>query len=311
LFFEGSEKKAEVIVDLGEKSLRELDDSFWSELVSKCEASILSKVSNEHVDAYLLSESSLFVFDDRFTILTCGQTTLINSILFFEEKYSKKVIEQIIFQRKNEYFSHLQPSHFIDDVKRLSSLFKGTALRFGHMDTHHNYLFHLEKEYMPKNEDVTYELLMYQISKQASLKLTNPEITKSDIRDMLCLDEIIPGFDIDDHLFEPFGYSLNAIKGSDYITIHVTPQEDSSYVSFESSLNLIEIAPKILKSLSPQSFDLMSFDPINYNSSYDMIGPEYRNRTIVKEKLDCGYHVEFASFYLCKNETMNAYKLEI
>ena len=98
MFFEGSEKKAEVIVDLGEKSLRSIDESFWSQLVSKCEATILSKISNESCDAYLLSESSLFVFDDRFTILTCGQTVLINSILFFIEGHDRDCISQIIFQ---------------------------------------------------------------------------------------------------------------------------------------------------------------------------------------------------------------------
>jgi len=37
----------------------------------------------------------------------------------------------------------------------------------------------------------------------------------------------------DDYIFTPYGYSLNAYKGSGYITIHVTPQSGCSYVSIE------------------------------------------------------------------------------
>ncbi|WP_127717466.1 adenosylmethionine decarboxylase [Halobacteriovorax sp. HLS] len=311
MFFEGSEKKAEVIVNLDGKSLRELDDAFWSELVAKCEATILSKISNESVDAYLLSESSLFVFDDRFTILTCGQTILINSILFFTEKFSKDSVEQIIFQRKNEYFSHLQKTHFLDDVKKLQELFSGTALRFGHMDAHHNYLFHLDKCYTPKSNDLTYELLIYHISPQASQNLTKSDLNAQQIRELLCLDQLIPEFKIDDYVFTPFGYSLNAIKGDDYLTIHVTPQEDSSYVSFESSLNLVEFAPIILEALTPQSFDLMTFNPNGFETNLDNIPKDYTNRSIVRERIPCGYHVEFAHFYSKERENYSAYKLEI
>ena len=40
-----------------------------------------------------------------------------------------------------------------------------------------------------------------------------------------------------DVLFEPCGYSLNAMKGDTYYTMHVTPEEDFSYASFETNLD--------------------------------------------------------------------------
>ena len=42
------------------------------------------------------------------------------------------------------------------------------------------------------------------------------------------LDAIFPGFQINDYLFQPCGYSLNAIRGSENYTIHVTPEEVGS-----------------------------------------------------------------------------------
>jgi len=312
LFFEGSEKKAEVIVNLEGKSLREIDQDFWSKLVAKCEATILSKISNEKCDAYLLSESSLFVFDDRFTILTCGQTILINSILYFLENHDRDSIAQIIFQRKNEYFSHLQKTHFLDDVKKIQEFFEGSSLRFGHMDAHHNYLFHLDKEYKPQSDDKTYELLVYHIASDVSKNLTSGKLNAKEIRELLKLDQIIPGFEIDDFVFQPFGYSLNAIdKDGEYLTIHVTPQEESSYVSFESSINLVEKAPIILETLRPHAFDLMTFNPQGYENSFESIPAIYQNQTLVRESISCGYNVEFAHFSKNEREVFAAYKMEI
>lgn len=312
MFFEGSEKKAEVIVDLKGKSLRDINDDFWVQLVAKCEATILSKISNDKCDAYLLSESSLFVFDDRFTILTCGQTILINSILYFLENHDRDCIAQVIFQRKNEYFSHLQKTHFLDDVKKIQQMFRGVSLRFGHMDAHHNYLFHLEKEYQPHRNDKTYELLVYHIASDVSKELTSGKLNSSEIRELLKLDLLIPHFEIDDFVFEPFGYSLNAINDNgEYLTIHVTPQEESSYVSFESSINLVEKAPIILETLRPHAFDIMTFNPEGFNNKFNNIPDIYQNQTLVREKISCGYNVEFAHFSKNEREVFKAYRMEI
>ncbi|WP_448567309.1 adenosylmethionine decarboxylase [Thalassotalea ganghwensis] len=298
MFFEGAEKKAEIQVNPHEISLlNDVDDNFWHNLVKHCHAQILSSITNESCKAFLLSESSLFVWDDRFLILTCGETQLINSVEFFINTYSQRVLKQVTYQRKNEYFSHAQPSCFGDDIKKLSTMITGEAYRFGELDGHHNFLFHYEYDFKANPNDKTYEFLAYQISNEASKVLTTPGISAPTIREFLQLDLLLPNFEIDDFVFTPFGYSLNALRNDDYFTIHVTPQADSSYVSFESSINLIELAPKIIEILAPLSFDLLSFNETSFKENItDFYQLGYVSKSLVDKTLSNGYYVNFANF---------------
>jgi len=51
------------------------------------------------------------------------------------------------------------------------------------------------------------------------------------------ISDILPGSDIDAHMFDPCGYSMNGLKDEAYSTIHITPQDQCSYVSYETSYN--------------------------------------------------------------------------
>ena len=300
MFFEGSEKKVEVLVHPEKLSLlNDVSDDFWALLVQRCNAQILSSIRNDSCKAFLLSESSLFVWDDRFLILTCGVTDLVNSAEFFIQEIGLDVIKHLTYQRKNEYFAHVQPTCFGDDIKLLSQYLPGKALRFGELDSHHTYMFHQTNDFKAEANDVTYELLAYQISENASSELTVPGLNVEDIRDFLKLDIILPNFILDDFVFDPYGYSVNAILGNDYLTIHVTPQADSSYVSFESSLDLIELAPTILKVLQPASFDLLTYNELDFaKKTQEFIPASYVSKSLVKDTLSNGYFVCFANYIL-------------
>ncbi|MFT5162112.1 MAG: S-adenosylmethionine decarboxylase [Alteromonadaceae bacterium] len=298
MFFEGSEKKAEIIIDSQQLSLLDdFSDDFWTTLVKHCDAVILSHISNSQCKAFLLSESSLFIWNDRLLILTCGTTRLVNAIEYFLGQVEHKAILQLIYQRKNEYFSPTQPSHFVDDIKRLEQQLSGVAYRFGELDGHHNYLYHLDNDYQADADDITYELLAYQISEAASAQLSVSGLSTTDIRQVLQISQWLAGFTIDDHVFEPFGYSLNAIKDDKYVTIHVTPQATSSYVSFESNLDLLEEMPQILAILQPASFDLVSFNESQFASRINQLTPtNYSAKTLARSPLFNGFEVCFASY---------------
>lgn len=310
MFFEGSEKKVEIVFNKERISpLRSRPESFWSELVAKSQATILGKVSSDEVDAYLLSESSLFVWDDRITMLTCGRTTLVRAIFFLLEAIPKEDWEMLTFQRKNEYFGHFQSTNFLDDIEELGKHFDGSALRFGNMDEHHNFVYHLNRPYTPEPDDITTELLMYHIQGPAAESLRCGSQSIENIREILGLDRFFKDFKIHDFLFEPCGYSMNAVKGDKYATVHITPQEDTSYVSFETNVDIQKEMPEILSSyidvLKPNSFDLVSFNndnPLGVDQSYLLL-------TQVQGNLGCGYQVNFANYFKTHTGVMTPYQL--
>jgi S-adenosylmethionine decarboxylase len=302
-FFEGPEKKVELVVK-GHK-LRQLGPQFWHQVVESCGARILSTISNKHLDAYLLSESSLFVWDDYFLMITCGQTILVEAVLNFVDKIGYENISSLVFQRKNEYFGHLQKSHFHDDAKRLSQAFGGKAhaLQLGNLDLHHNFLFHLDRSFNPPAEDRTTELLMYHLASKATNYLSKSGLQAKETRDFLQLESLLPGWLIDDHAFSPVGYSVNAIKDDRYLTIHITPQEDSSYVSCETNLDTENewrhLLDHFLKILAPGSFDLITF---NHESMPNWEPNRYLCLYQAREQLRCGYSVQFSQHVELKDK---------
>ncbi|MDP2561520.1 adenosylmethionine decarboxylase [Psychrobium sp. 1_MG-2023] len=313
MFFEGSEKKVEILVHNEKLSLlNDVSDAFWAELVIRCNAKILSSIRNAECKAFLLSESSLFVWDNYFLILTCGETNLVNSVEYFIEQLGVDTIKHLTYQRKNEYYAHAQPSCFGDDVKRLTKYIPGKAMRFGAMDSHHNFIFHQDNDFKAATDDKTYEIFAYQICHDASNHLTRHGLAANDIREFLKLEQLIPDFQLDDFVFQPYGYSVNAIRGRQYLTIHVTPQADSSYISFESNVNLIDLLPIILDVLKPSSFDLLCYNETQFQTLTDKSVPQdYVSQSLVQQKLTNGFLVNFANYILPTQQFTQATVFEV
>lgn len=124
---------------------------------------ILSVIESEHVDAYLLSESSMFVFPHKLILKTCGTTTLLSGlprileIAALEAKFPHRVANQtmgtstaampyrVFYSRKNFLFpdrQHGPHRSWRDEVKSLDKLFLGgSAYMIGKMNGEHWYLY--------------------------------------------------------------------------------------------------------------------------------------------------------------------------
>jgi len=292
--FEGTEKKCEVILQDGAVDLRTLNRDFWTEMVDACGATILSSIHNEVCDAYLLSESSLFVWSDQFLLITCGQTKLVESILYFLERFDVQQVAQMLFQRKNELHSELQHSNFAQDVYRLQSRVDGVQVAFGDMSSHHTEMFYLEHGSTRSANNRTYELLMYGIDEESSAYFTRTSLTANDIRQRLRLTEYLAGWLMDDFVFDPCGYSMNAIKGDRYCTIHLTPQEGSSYVSVETNVSLDAIIAMSLAVFNPETFDVVLYQhDLEMDAMFENIGARYTMDQQQQKSLQCGYAMTF------------------
>jgi S-adenosylmethionine decarboxylase len=313
MIFEGSEKKLEVVVKPGTPSLREWPRETWERIVAAAKAQIISKISSNELDAYLLSESSLFVWDERFTIITCGTTTLGDAAIETFKKLTSAEIACVIYERKNEYFPQLQTSDFYDDVKKIHATIPGRAFRLGNADEHHLFMFHSERPYKPEKTDRTLEILMYDLQGAAKDIFNTDNATVAQIREATGVHQILKDYQVDDFAFDPIGYSLNAVKGQNYYTIHVTPQEESPYVSFET--NEVEagkahkVLAAVLEVFRPRSFDAVLFDCDGKEEKLDL--PSYQRRSEVHHKFECGYCIQYAHFSQSQTVHVNALEIEI
>lgn len=298
MFFEGSEKKIEIIFDPSVPSLREKPRNYWEKLVEASQAKILSEISNEKMTAYLLSESSLFVYDHYLVMITCGTTRLVSAVEEIMSTYKPNQILAFFYERKNELLPQAQRTDFFKDVDILKQWFEGEAMRFGREDEHHLYLFASKKDFTPAESDHTMEVLMHGIAPEVQEHFLNCKGCKIDeLRKKTGLDEIVNG-QIDDFVFDPMGYSLNAIDGNRYFTIHITPESNGSYISFETNAfnkeTQVEWAKKVLKVFKPMSFDLVLFNKGKIQR------PDFDGFILKRqyaEKLHTGYETQYFSYY--------------
>ena len=295
MFFEGSEKKVEILIDQGGPSLRH-DRSRWEKVVAKASAAILSSIKTDHFDAYLLSESSLFVYDNRIIMITCGGTTLADAIGAMFEFIDTNHISFLMYERKNEHRPSAQPSDFDEDVAYLSRFVPGEVHRFGEKDSNRVFLFHYNRpDFKPHKGDITLELLMHGLSDGISGVFNNKR-SRQEIYDLTGIDQILPGYKADDFVFDPLGYSTNAVLGSSYYTFHVTPQRNCSYASFETNHvfgdEMDATINRVLDIFKPESLAIMLFDVngrrINLPRHY-----QQDNRVAIQS---CGFQVQFVDY---------------
>ena len=298
-FFEGTEKKVELVVSGRAPDLRGLGQRRWREIVEAAQANVLSCLTTEHCDAYLLSESSLFVFERKMLMITCGQTHLVDAVEELLKDVAPEDVRFLVFERKNEMFPQRQPTSFYEDACALNKLLPGKALRFGAEDEHHLCLYHLDRAFDGEPDDVTLEILMYGLDRGAAdLFDLRKGAADAALARAEAMRRILPGYRIEEHLFEPSGYSLNGVRGESYGTIHVTPQEPGSYASFETNRPFGDdpsaICSDVLDVFRPQAFDVVLFD----QGSGSFASPAgYAIRAHVTQRIDCGYRVRFLSHF--------------
>ena len=263
LLFEGSEKVLEIWfkntschVDVN--GLRLIPRETWAAILALVRCQILSHTGNEYCDAYVLSESSLFVYPHKMILKTCGTTTLLHAV----EPLLRAAltlcglseIDDVFYSRKNFLFPQAQSfphSSFVDECTALDKHFKGSGYQLGRTNGDHWFLYTTDRESITSTQtaqaaDETLELLMTGLDTCAAQDFFAGKQTTSSAMDMDmaqvggrdAIAALVPGAQLDDFQFDPCGYSVNGLIGESYFTIHVTPQPSCSYASFETNLVL-------------------------------------------------------------------------
>lgn len=139
----------------------------------------------------------------------------------------------------------------------------------------------------------------------------------------LGIDKLLPGASLDSFLFEPCGYSANMVHGDRYATIHVTPENDFSYASFECNVDfrarqaessassskhpsvvLHDLIARVLSIFQPSKFSISLFVSVEEAAAGVDQGSTPETRTILSPNVADGYErtdrilYEFAGYHL-------------
>lgn len=287
-FFEGAEKLLEIwfasggLTDDGQDGeteheasdadLRKIPRSALESVLKLVRCEIISFKRSPEIDAYVLSESSMFISRDRLIIKTCGNTGLLNCldpvIFLAKEVAGFDEIVDVFYSRKNFLRPDLQSDphrSFAIETEVLDSYFdEGAAYCMGRMNSDHWFLYTLAPAVsgaprIRSHADQTLEVLMHGLNPEKMAIFTKSMCqTAKQATEMSGIDKLIPGAVIDDFLFDPCGYSMNGlIRGGYYMTIHVTPEAEFSYVSFETNYpahSYSDLIARVVKTFQPESF---------------------------------------------------------
>ncbi|KAB0406232.1 hypothetical protein E2I00_017224, partial [Balaenoptera physalus] len=220
--------------------------SEWDILLKDVQCSIISVTKTDKQEAYVLSESSMFVSKRRFILKTCGTTLLLKALvplLKLARDYSGfDSIQSFFYSRKN----FMKPSHqgyphrnFQEEIEFLNAIFP--------------------KSRVINQPDQTLEILMSELDPAVMDQFYMKDgVTAKDVTRESGIRDLIPGSVIDATLFNPCGYSMNGMKSDGtYWTIHITPEPEFSYVSFETNLSQTsydDLIRKVVEVFKPGKF---------------------------------------------------------
>lgn len=283
MFYEGTEKRLEISIK--NFDLLQFPESFWNKMLHQAGAFILSQIDNADCKAYLLSESSLFIWHDKLLLITCGNTHLVKAAQYFQKKVLKENILSLLFHRHQPIQPHLQQSNFTQDSKLLSTDLAGNTRHW--RGSYQGDLFYFINEHCRQQQTNKQILMCHGLHGQFAEKLQSGCASKEEIQETISLQRFFPQLQVDQFVFKPKGYSLNAIYGNEYVTIHLTPEKYSAYISVETSYmnkNAEDFIHHLHTIFQPTQSNLMRFtESPESNLKITLSEPENDNQLIGNE----------------------------
>lgn len=271
--------------------LRRLARADLDRICARARCTILSCVSNQYLDAYVLSESSLFVYPYMLVLKTCGTTTLLRCLAVLIELGRRLGLELdwVGYSRKNFNFpgdqafphqSFHQELDYLYSHRNLCERLDGNGYTLGPVTDDHWFVFVADQTIRSRNNDTldtdrVLNIMMFDIDESvaeifyydAYEKKVRPDETEDEAVKRISvaqtkaagIDALCPGSIIDPRAFEPCGYSMNAILFRSYCTMHITPESGSSYASFETNQKVssyTSLINNVVRAFKPRRFVL-------------------------------------------------------
>ena len=225
----------------------------------------MSETHTPAFDAYVLSESSLFVFASKLMIKTCGTTALLVAmprILALAAEVGA-VPRRCRYSRSCFKYPKRQPTphrSWEEECDFLDAHFPATGRRTARVlgEPGKGLLWHVYcadsvlragTEPVPQQwPTLTLEICMTQLDPIAAggFIFGDRVPAASTVTADTGILNMVPKAIIDDFVFEPCGYSMNGLQGPGLATIHVTPEARCSYASVEVSGGATDFCPDVL-----------------------------------------------------------------
>jgi S-adenosylmethionine decarboxylase proenzyme len=274
-FFEGVEKRVEIRFSLGTNSpdggLCSFKRAVWDELCALCRCEIIHHTTLPGFKSFVLSESSLFVFPDMIMIKTCGTTIPLNGVDYIVREAGRFGISAIdmLYSRADflmpalQEFPHNSLRNELEFLERMTvddRVVPGKSSILGDPSGRH-WLIHRKsfthqcdapdsidtpehRQGFSEGPKISVDIIMTGIDREVC-KGFYQSLDRSDEENQNfmanLIKPILPEFlNIEGKCYDPCGYSANGHEplGSNpdrFFTVHVTPEEDFSYASFEAS----------------------------------------------------------------------------
>jgi len=278
--FEGPEKTLEmcfrpsISLNYDRRGLRALSRSDLNRICDRARCTILSSIHNECLDAYVLSESSLFIYPHMMVLKTCGTTTLLRCIATVLElaKTIEWEVDWVGYSRKNFNFpgdqcfpheSFYQEVEYLESHRHIAERLGGNGYTLGPVTKDHWFVYVADQTVRSNNLDTdrVLNIMMFDIDPEVASVFYHNEYDCENVGSAQTkragIDTLCPGAIIDAKAFEPCGYSMNAIRSQFYSTMHITPELGSSYASFETNQQVIsytDLIHDVVRIFKPKRF---------------------------------------------------------
>ena len=257
---------------------------------------VLSVVESENVDAYLLSESSMFVFPHKLILKTCGTTTLLSGLPKILEiaatvagfphtladKHGRCATAahpyRVFYSRKNYLFPDRQPRphrSWRDEMNQLDRLFlNGSAYQIGKLNGEHWYLYLTEPNTMltPPSTPDRWETETKMLDLPVPRKSLSTCSDDGDEDDDETLEILMTDLDPSNAQKFYLEHASTIAEGQFYERAHQARKDVEQHVGSLTNLPTQETKPKLVNNLETideiDVFSNTSSDPCDLTSSH-------------------------------------------